>query len=161
MGNGFVNNQVSNSVMIFSNDFIVLSDLELEESTGVVSDGWSSGSFFGFSGVSAGGLGHSAETESGAASWAGAEAADAEAEAKAASWALFDSTTSSSFASGEIGRLFSVTGSGYSEESPECGAGVGIGTKRVGVEGICTGLEVSGGSEAGSDAGTILGCIDL
>lgn len=157
MGNGFVNNQVSNSVMIFSTDFIVLSDLELEELTGVVSDGSSSGFFFGFSGISAGGLGHSAETGSGAAPWAGAEAADAEAEAKAASWALFDSTTSSSFASGEIRRWFSVTGSG----SPECGAGVGIGTKRVGVEGICTGSEVSGGSEAGSDAVTILGCIDV
>lgn len=146
--------------MIFSTDFIVLSDLELEESTGVVSDGWSSGSFFGFSGVSAGGLGHSAETGSGAASWAGAEAADAEAESKSASSALFDSTTSS-FASGEIGRLFSVTGSGYSEGSPECGSGVGTGTKRVGVEGICTGSEASGGSETGSDAGTILGCIDV
>lgn len=161
MGNGFVKNHVSNSVMICSTDFIVLSDLELEESTGVVSDGWSSGSFFGFSGVRARWLGHSAEIGSGAASWAGAEAAHAEAESKAVSWALFDSTASSSFASGEIGRLCSVTGSGYSEGSPEFGSGIGIGTKRVGVEGICTGSEVRGGSEARSDAGTKLGCIDV
>lgn len=60
-------------------------------------------------------------------------------------------------ASTEAGRLFSVTGSGDSEGSTDCGAGVATDTVCISVEGTCIGSEASAGPEAGSGAGVAFG----